>query len=260
MWTEYPVKSVEDIPAVEYIITHTDFEPDYETYYDYEKAVGEDGFPMVVAGLDPFHEILLRYTGYEFGYVLLHTHHREFEKLLSVITQKFAERDEVILSSPAQLICIGQHFDGQMTPPPVFKKYFLPYYQKLADQLHAHGKKLACHADADLTGLLELVMESGFDMAECYTCAPMVSCTLKETRRIWGKKVIIFGGIPSTLLTSAISESEFRRYIDNLFKTIAPGDAIILGIGDNVMPEAIWDRFLYLNEIIEKRGNYPIMD
>jgi hypothetical protein len=258
MWTEFPVKSAADLPAIEYVIAHMEFESDFKSYVEYDEEIGEDGFPMVVAGLDPFHEILLRYTGYEAGYLLLHTHHGEFEKLLALIAEKFSERDNIILNSPAKLICVGQHFDGQMTPPPVFKKYFLPYYQQLSAQLHGYGKKLACHADADLTGLLELVKEAGFDMAECYTCAPMVSCTLEQTRCVWGEDVIIWGGIPSTLITSAIRENDFRQYVNDLFRIIAPGKAFILGIGDNVMPEAIWDRILYLNEVIEKRGNYPV--
>ena len=260
MWTEYPIKQIEDLPAMEYVISRMEYDPEYELYKRYDNKIGTEGFPMAVAGLDPFHHILLELSGYETGYILLHTDREKIERLSHVIGEKFAERDKVILNSPAELVCIGQHFDGQMTPPPVFRKYMLPYYRNLSDKLHAKGKKLACHADADCTGLLELMLEAGFDMAECFTCAPMVSCTLEEARRVWGEKLIIFGGIPSTILTPSVGEDEFRRFTDDLFRIIAPGKGIILGVGDNVMPEVIWDRFLYLTDEINKKGVYPVTD
>ncbi len=258
MWTEYPVKRIEDLPAMEYIISRMEFEAQYEQYYEYDKKVGQDGFPMVIAGLDPFHHILLELTGYETGYALLFSYRKEMERFIKVVEEKFAERDELILNSPAKLVCLGQHFDAQMTPPPIFQQYMVPYYQKLSERLHDRGIKLACHADADCTGLLELILEAGFDMAECFTCAPMVQCTLEEARRVWGERLIIFGGIPSTIITESVSESEFRYFVDDLFRIIAPGKNIILGVGDNVMPEAIWERFLYLTKVIKERGVYPV--
>ncbi len=258
IWTEFPVKTADDLAAMEYVISHIEYEPCFDGYEEYENEVGGDGFPMVVAGLDPFHHVLLELTGYETGYVLMHTERQRFDHLVQVLTEKMDEHDSLIRESPGKLFCIGQHFDAQMTPPPVFAKYMLPYYQRLSESLHSSGKKLAFHADADCTGLLELTKEAGFDMAECFTCAPMVQCTLEAARSIWGEKVIIFGGIPSTIITESVSEKTFHSYVDDLFKIIAPGKAIILGIGDNVMPETIWDRFLHLTRTIEERGTYPV--
>jgi len=44
----------------------------------------------------------------------------------------------------------------------------------------------------------------------------------------------------------------------DLFKTIAPGDAFILGVADNVMPEAKIERVKRVTEMVDEYGWYPI--
>jgi len=46
--------------------------------------------------------------------------------------------------------------------------------------------------------------------------------------------------------------------MDDLFRTIAPGKAFILGVADNVMPGAKIERIRRVTEMIEKRGAYPV--
>jgi hypothetical protein len=43
-----------------------------------------------------------------------------------------------------------------------------------------------------------------------------------------------------------------------LFYTIAPGDAFILGVADNVMAEARIERVERVSEMVAKIGRYPI--
>ena len=56
----------------------------------------------------------------------------------------------------------------------------------------------------------------------------------------------------------AVSEEEFERHMDELFRVIAPGDAFILGVGDNVVPDAIFGRVIRVSELVRERGTYPI--
>jgi len=45
-----------------------------------------------------------------------------------------------------------------------------------------------------------------------------------------GRRLTIFGGIPSNLLLAeTTSDDEFEAYLDHLFKVIAPGKRVILG-------------------------------
>ena len=54
------------------------------------------------------------------------------------------------------------------------------------------------------------------------------------------------------------SDAAFERYMDELFDTIAPGDAFVLGVADNIMPGAKIERLRRVAEMVEERGRYPI--
>ena len=113
-------------------------------------------------------------------------------------------------------------------------------------------------ADADVSRILDHIERAGWDMVECLVTAPMVPLTLAQAREAWGERVIIWRGLPSALLSPNVPEEEFRAYVDELFGVIAPGDAFILGVADNVMPDALISRVAWVSEQVEKRGWYPV--
>ena len=256
---EHPIQNVEDYRILEYVAEHTYYDPCYEDYLAYERAVGDDGFPMVSSGDCPFHYFLLHLAGYNQAYFEMVDHPDEFEHLLTVMTQVEKERLwPVVADSPARLILHGVHFDSQMTPPHLFRRYITPYYQEFSALLHARGKSLAWHADDDSQDILAEVKAAGFDMSECFCTAPMVEVTLEEARAAWGADVIIFGGVPSIVLEPTFPDAEFEEYMRGLFRTIAPGDAFILGVADNVMPTSLIERVERISELVEQHGAYPV--
>ena len=44
----------------------------------------------------------------------------------------------------------------------------------------------------------------------------------------------------------------------NLFRAIAPGDAFILGVADNVMSTSLIERVERISELVEQHGTYPV--
>ena len=255
---EKMIKGSDDYPIVEYIIQHTEIIPTYNEYLAYEAEIGEDGVPMVQIVADPIFQILRGYIGFDNAYYHLNDYPDLVSHLLGVLTEQAAEIQQVVLDSPARLILHGHHFHSQMTPPYLFEKYMLPYFRPFAERLHERDKLLVCHADADTTGLLDLIVEAGFDMAECFVTAPMVSMTLERARAVLGTQVIIWGGIPSVILDDSVSSEAFEAYMHNLFRAITPGDAFILGVADNVMPESKLERVERVTEMVEAYGVYPI--
>jgi uroporphyrinogen-III decarboxylase len=256
---EHPLKKPEDYRVWEYIAEHTYYDPCYEDYLAYEAEVGAEGYPMVSCGDCPFHHYLLQLVGYNDAYYHMVDYPQEFARLMEVMTQVEKERLwPVVVNSPARLILHGVHFDSQMTPPHMFRKYITPYYQEFSRLLHARGKCLTWHADDDSKDILAEVREAGFDMSECFCTDPMVSVTLEEARAAWGRDVIIFGGVPSIVLEPTFPEAEFEEYMRGVFRAIAPGDAFILGVADNVMPTSLIQRVERISELVEQHGSYPV--
>jgi hypothetical protein len=145
-----------------------------------------------------------------------------------------------------------------MTPPPIFERYILPYYEELSPKLRDRGKVLALHGDNDTRHILSHIERAGFGMVECFVTHPMVETTLAEARAAWGDRVIIWGGVPSVILEDPFTDEQFEAYLDDLFPTIAPGTAFILGIADNAMPGAKIDRIRRITEIVQQRGTLPL--
>lgn len=256
---EHQIKGPADFAVVEYLLEHMHYIPTYEKYRQYEAEIGEDGYPLVAAGDCPFHHFLQKLAGYNNAYYLLADCPDETERLLRTMEELERERIwPVVAASPARLILHGVHFDSNMTPPPLFSRYITPYYQDFSDLLHGHDKLLCMHADNDSRLILGHLQEAGFDMVETFTTAPQVSCTLEEARRFWGNEMIIWGAVPSVILEETYSEAQFEAYLRGVFRTVAPGDAFILGVADNVMPGALLSRLERIGEMVAEWGAYPI--
>jgi uroporphyrinogen-III decarboxylase len=255
---EHLIKGPEDYAPVEYIYEHTDIMPCYEAYMAYELELGEEGIPFVFMGQDPMSHILVNLIGYNDAYYHLADYPEKVDHLYRALCDYYQRVQQIVLESPARLIMHGQHFDSGMTPPRLFRKYMVPYFQPLAQALHGRGKWLAAHADADTSRLMHEVLDCGFDVLDCFVTAPMVPLTMAQARTVFREKVTLWGGIPSVLLESSFSENEFRQALFDLFAAVAPGRAIILGVADNVMPESSIERIEFVSRLVETGGQYPL--
>ncbi|HEU5318997.1 MAG TPA: uroporphyrinogen decarboxylase family protein [Chloroflexota bacterium] len=257
---DYFLKVPEDYDALDYLAEHTRYVPTYDAYLAYEREVGDDGYPMVSAGDCPFHHFLRQLAGYERGYLELADRPERVERLVRVMTDVDRERLWPVLEqSPARLLLHGVHLSSQMTPPPYFRRFIAPYYRELSARLHAADRWLVMHADNDTRLILPDLKAAGFDLLECFATAPLTRTTLAEARAVLGTDVAIWGGVPSVLLEpDSTPEDEFERYMQELFDVIAPGDAFILGVSDNVMPEADITRIARITRLVAERGRYPV--
>ena len=258
LFVEYPIKSWEDYGAFVEIMGHLEFVPTYEEYERYDQTIGEAGLPMVVIGAIPFHHLLLEWTGYQKGYLDLYDRPDVFLEAVEAGNAAYRPMWERVAASPARLLLHGVNFDTQMTPPPVFHEHFLPYLKQFNHEMHLAGKKVACHADGNMVGLLDLTVEAGFDAADCFACEPLVECTVTQARQAWRDRITIWGGLPSTLLESRASLDALRDYLQRLYTEVAPGDRFMLGITDMAMPTTSWEHLLIVGEWVHEHRGYPI--
>ena len=86
----------------------------------------------------------------------------------------------------------------------------------------------------------------------------MTKCTLAEVMRGMGPTTTVWGGIPAiTLLDESMDEPTFDAYLDDLFDSIGTGERLILGVSDNVPPDANLTRLERIKERIEAFGPIP---
>jgi 5-methyltetrahydrofolate--homocysteine methyltransferase len=115
------------------------------------------------------------------------------------------------------------------------------------------------HCDGENLGLMDLIRNSGIDMAEAICPYPMTKVRIEEHYQKWGDQLTIFGGIPSNMLLADLAtDEEFEAYLDHLFKAIVPGTRFIVGIADTTPPNAVFDRLIRIGERVEKEGRLPL--
>ncbi len=256
---EYVLKGPADYRVWEYVTEATRWQPCYEEYLRYDGEIGDDGLPFVGVGDVPFHNFLQKLAGYQNAFFHLADEPGRVEHLLDLTTRVERQRLwPLIAAGPARSLMHGMHLSSQITPPPMFERYILPYYEELMPLLHRAGKTVAMHADADLSLLLPLVERAGWDALECFVTAPMVPLTFERAREFFGNRMILWGGIPSVFLSPWCAEEEFRAAVRRVLRAAAPGDAFILGIADNVMPDSIIERVEWISRLVEARGGYPL--
>ena len=69
-----------------------------------------------------------------------------------------------------------------------------------------------------------------------------------------GEHVTLWGGIPSILFEPGYTDEEFRGYVENLFREMAPGTRFIVGMGDNLPFDGEINRVGIVAELIEEYG------
>jgi hypothetical protein len=255
---EHAIKGVHDFDALAYIFENAEVKPNYSYFSEFKTSViGTRGVAVGFSSLcaSPMHFLIKDLMAIDTFYYTLFDYPEEMEHLavrLSVYCNKIFD---ITANSPADVILSGANYDQSITPPDFFEKYIAPDLNKQSKILHGKGKYLLTHTDGENAGLLELYLQCGFDIADSVCPAPSTSLTLKDTRKVFGGKITIWGGLPfNIMLENSMSDYEFEEFLDMTLASIGRGDHIILSIADTTPPGASFDRILRIAERVKQFG------
>ncbi|MFI5356651.1 MAG: hypothetical protein ACHQ4G_04885, partial [Opitutales bacterium] len=251
---EFPIHSVDDFPALGEIFEHLVVIPTPEAYAAFHQRIGERGIAVAFGplGASPMHFILHELVAPE-QFFYLYADEREALARLARRMEPFCDRAlEAALGCAAEVIYWGGNYDQNLTWPAFFLHEIAPWLKRAADRAHAAGKFLLTHTDGENERLLPLYPDCGFDVAESVCPRPMTRCSLREVRAGMGPRTTIWGGIPSlALLPAHMDDRDFEAYLDDLLAEAGSGGRLILGVSDNVPPDADLGRLDRIRERIE---------
>jgi len=255
---EYPFKDDSDFDALHFLIENARVVDATDEYGRWMEGIGDDGLALPWAGHLPAQQLMIRYMGYERFYLELADNASRVESLVDALSAQYRQILGLAVRSTADAIEVGGNYDEQMTPPPVFDRFFAPLYREARQSFDAASKLLVVHGDGEMRGLLGRLRDCGVQVVEALTPEPMTSARVPEVRRLWDGRVCLWGGIASVTLTETFTDAEFERHLEGLFDAVAPGDRFILGFGDNVPTDALYHRILRAVEFWKERGVYPL--
>jgi len=261
MIVDHVIKAPEDYGPIGYLYEHIDIVPNFDRFNRWvSEEMRDDGVAVAQGfmGASPVHQIqrdLLDPTQFYFHYT---DHNAKMLELAGKMEHLFDKMLRILCESPAEVVWWGANYDDMLTYPPYFEKEITPWIRKASSQLGAVGKLVMCHTDGENEGLMDLIRDSGMHIAESICPAPMTKISLREYYRRWSGHLSLCGGIPSTILLPQTSEKDFEAYMDELFKAVAPGKRMLVGIADQVPPDALFSRLQRIGERVEREGRLPL--
>jgi methylmalonyl-CoA mutase cobalamin-binding domain/chain len=261
MIIDHVIKAPEDYGPIGYVYEHMGIVPNFDRFNRWvSEEMRDDGVAVAQGfmGASPVHQIqrdLIDPTQFYFHYT---DHNAKMRELAGKMEHLFDKMLQILCTSPAEVIWWGANYDDMLTYPPYFKQEITPWIRKASRQLEAVGKLVMCHTDGENEGLMDLIRDSGMHIAESICPAPMTKISLAEYYRRWSGHLTLCGGIPSTILLPQTNETDFEAYMDELFKAVAPGKRMLVGIADQVPPDAVFSRLQRIGERVEREGRLPL--
>jgi len=253
----YPIRSVGDLEAVGEVFEHLRVVPTPEAYDRFHARIGDRGLAVAHGSLaaSPMHLLLHDMMPMEQFFYVYADERAALERLAERMTPFFDASLEAVLGCAAEVVLWGANYDQDITPPRFFTAEIAPWLRRAAARVHASGKFLLTHTDGENRYLLEHYPGCDFDVAESVCPDPMTSCTLAEVRAGVGPRTTVFGGIPSiALLDNSMEHAGFESYLGGVFGALGSGERLILGVADNVPPDANLERLERITEWVERFG------
>jgi uroporphyrinogen-III decarboxylase len=247
--TEYPVKNVRDLAIMEYVLKSRNVEANYGRVKEIINEIGDQGVADLVITRSPFGKLAHEWMGLVTLIYALTDQKREVEKFLENLQEFDLEIINLAAESPAKIVIIGDNMDEYLVSPPYFKDYCLPFYRISNDILHRAGKKTSVHMDGNIKNLLPMIKQTGFDLLDGTTPAPVNNYDVEDLHNALQKDMKAYCGVPSSLFTTEVSDSEIICYANRIIKSL--GNNVILNIGDILPPNGNINQVILLNQLVK---------
>jgi hypothetical protein len=251
---EFAIRGVDQFTAIGEVFEHLEVIPTPGAYAGFRRRIGERGVAVACGplGASPMHTILHELVPSE-EFFYLYADERETLGRLARRMEPFHELVlDAVLRCEAEVVFWGGNYDQNITWPTFFRDEIAPWLRRASDRVHAAGKFLLTHTDGENEKLLPLYPPCGFDVAESVCPRPMTRCTLREVRDGMGPRTTVWGGIPSVaLLPENVDDRAFGRWLDDLPSEIGDGRRLILGVSDNVPPDADMNRLERIGKSVD---------
>jgi hypothetical protein len=228
----FPVKSAGDFKKLRWLFEHVTFTFD-ESIFDQGSAyVGDRGEPSFWVPKSPYQALAQQWMRLEDLIYALVDCRGEVEETMRVIDESYNRLyEQLCASGKLHILNFGENLHEQLMSPRYFERYFIPFYEKRAAQLHQAGIFSHVHLDGYFHSLLPYLRHLPFDGLEALTPVPQGDVTLEEIKENIGDKILL-DGIPAVYFMSTYSREELMQCVEKIVDLFQPN--LILGVSDEV--------------------------
>ena len=247
--SEYYLKELKDIEVYKHILHERRHVWDQLRYEWGAKRYGDQIPLRIQLPRSPLLSLMVSAMGFQRTVIMLWRHQKEMEELLDLLEEQFYKMLEACKGKPIVELSFGDNMHQDMCSPPHFKKYVVPFYQRIMSKIHEMGMYATSHWDGFVKQLLPMVQETGLDGLECVTPLPQGDVTLKEMKEGMGE-MFLRDGIPAVFFCPWTHIKTLEDHVTKLLHTFYP--RLILGASDLVPANAAIERVTLINKIVEE--------
>ncbi|MBP6507988.1 MAG: hypothetical protein KA257_10540 [Opitutaceae bacterium] len=260
-FTEAPVehllKSAADLNAYQYLHAHTRYEPDYAFGLERGPLIGDIGLHLAYLPKSPFMQVVALDAGIIATVDMLEDAPELFAETMTVVEQSHDSAAALAVAGPAELLMIPENLSSESVGPVLFEKFMRPYQQKWTTRIRAAGKISCMHLDGTLRGLIRQECSVGFDFIESMTPAPVGDLAVEDWESFCGEtKTLFWGGLPGAYFSPTVSDREFERLTRSVLAVMRTKPRYVLGVADQVPPDASQARLRRVAELVAECGVY----
>jgi hypothetical protein len=252
--TKYPVESLYDLAAMQFVVEHTRVEADYDFINDQLDQIGELGVADIVIWRSPFGKCLHEYLGFERTVYWMCDYKDQLLAFRDVQETFDLKLIELAAQSGARVVIISDHADETLVNPRWYQELFIPFYLNATEILHKYGKYISTHLDGNIKKLLPLLKKSGFDIMDGCTPAPMTNYYPEELSAALGEKQFAWCGVPSVLFTQNLPDEKIYANAERIVRSL--GKKLILNVGDVLSADGNIDQLIRLGEWSKQQNLY----
>lgn len=256
---EHLVKSVEDLPAYQYVHAHTRYEPDYDFTRQRLEQLKMSGAGVMLAYLpkSPLMQMVALDAGIMAVVEMASDDESLFAETLAAVKQSHDRAARIALESPAEILMMPENLSSEVVGPDLFEKFMRPYQAEWAAAIKAAGKFSCIHLDGTLKGLLRQECTVGLSFIEAMTPAPVGDLAVEAWADFCGNpETILWGGIPGSYFTALVDDVEFDRHVRKALSVMRRSPRYVLGVADQVPPSGLESRVRRVAELVDECGSY----
>lgn len=254
--TKLMVENIKDLEILLYAVERKKFISRYENWSVMEQIGGDVGLGFPGIGYTGLGSLMSYYMGVQNTIYAIYENPDIMGKYISSYNRKHLELVDLYCKSPAPHIIFTDNLSSDVQPPDIFRQYSYNHYKALAEHFHKAGKTVSAHLDGMLSGILEIVAESGIDVADACTPAPTGDLIPLEIRKQAGNKMILMGGISPTMWLPSTSENDFISHVREWLDLRKINNRLVQSAGDQVPPGTELKRIKLVYDIVEEYGRY----
>ncbi|MBN2211148.1 MAG: hypothetical protein JW709_07105 [Sedimentisphaerales bacterium] len=255
--TEHLIKSVNDLPAYQYIHENTRYEPDYRFAYRRLQQIGDMGVFLAYLPKSPLMQMVALDAGIMAVVDIFMQDKDALTQTVEVIKKSHDKAAEIAVQCPADILMIPENLSSEVVGPLLFEEYMRSYQQEWAGKIKQAGKFSTIHMDGTLKGLLREECSVGLTFIEAMTPAPVGDLAVKDWAGfVKDTKTLFWGGIPGVFFTPQTSDEYFDKFVIEVLSTMRSKPRYVLGVADQVPPDGLESRLKRVSELVEKYGAY----